>query len=181
MNIFRATKQNLGAVANLYQKIHDANEAGRLVTGWIRDVYPASATAEAALASDSLFVLEEEGIIKGAAIIDQNQHESYINGNWQNGIEPGQVMVIHTLVIDPDSAGAGLGKAFLRYYADLALASGCPYLRLDTNAINSAARSFYRKIGFNEAGIVKTQFNGLGEISLVLLEAEADRILRNPR
>lgn len=180
MVIRRAIPADLAAVIALYAKIHDANEAGRLVTGWIRDVYPASATADAALASDSLFVLEDEGIIKGAAIIDRNQHESYINGNWQNDIEPEQVMVIHTLVIDPDSAGAGLGKAFLRYYAEFALASGCPCLRLDTNAINSAARSFYRKIGFNEAGIVKAQFNSLGEISLVLLEAEADRILRNP-
>ena len=43
-------------------------------------------------------------------------------------------------------------------------------LRFDTNERNSVARAMYKKLGYTEVGIVKTDFNGLGKINLVLLE-----------
>lgn len=176
MNIRKATEADLDAIADLYSKIHAANESGQMTTGWIRGVYPTAATARAALGSDSLFALIVKGKIAGAAIINQKEHYSYQKGHWSSSTKPGQAMVIHTLVIDPDYGGQGLGSAFIRFYAEYALAHNCPYLRLDTNVINKGARSFYEKMGFREAGIVKTEFNGIGGVNLVLLEADASLI-----
>lgn len=88
-------------------------------------------------------------------------------------------MVLHTLAIAPHETGKGLGRAFVRFYAQYALKRNCEFLRLDTNAINRQARKFYAKIGFTEAGIVDTDFNGIDKIHLVLLEAKAAQILAN--
>ena len=78
--------------------------------GWLRGVYPVRATAEAALNRGDLFVLEKEGIIAGAAIINQIQVDVYYGAPWKHVAGDDQVCVLHTLVISPRFAGKGLGK-----------------------------------------------------------------------
>lgn len=41
---------------------------------------------------------------------------------------------------------------------------------MDTQAKNLNARTFYAKLGFREAGMVKCDFCGCGIVDLVLLE-----------
>lgn len=53
-----------------------------------------------------------------------------------------QVMVLHTLVIDPAAKGSGYGRAFMEFYEKYAVQSNCNYLRIDTNERNAAARRF---------------------------------------
>ena len=38
---------------------------------------------------------------------------------------------------------------------------GCPYLRMDTNEKNAAARRLYARLGYKEIGIVDCEFNGI--------------------
>ena len=71
--IRKATAADLDAVSGIYGRIHDEIEAGRASIGWLRDVYPTRATAEAALARDELFGEEQDGIIVGAAILNKTQ------------------------------------------------------------------------------------------------------------
>ncbi|MBD5641284.1 MAG: GNAT family N-acetyltransferase [Desulfovibrio sp.] len=177
MLIRKAAAADLDAVAAIYAAVHTAEEAGRLNTGWIRDVYPTRVSASRAQAAGELFVLEENGLVSGAGIINKSQHEAYAAGSWQTAAKPETVMVLHTLAIDPASSAKGLGRAFLRFYAEYALANNCPNLRLDTNAVNLGARAFYKKMGFREVGSVKTPFNGIAEVCLILLEAQAEEIL----
>ena len=75
--------------------------------------------------------------------------------------------MLHTLVIDPNSAGKGYGRAFIEYYAQ---ENGCTELRIDTNARNAVARAMYKKHGYTEIGIVPTVFNSIEGVQLVLLE-----------
>ena len=81
-----------------------------------------------------------------------------------------QVCVLHTLVIDPNSAGKGYGRAFIEYYETYAQENDCTELRIDTNARNAVARAMYKKHGYTEIGIVPTVFNGIEGVQLVLLE-----------
>ena len=69
--IRKATSAELDAVAALYAEIHDAEVRGELTTGWLRDIYPVRATAEAAVGRDDLFVMERDGAVIGAAIINR--------------------------------------------------------------------------------------------------------------
>ena len=168
--IRKAVEADLPAVAAIYDKLHTEEENGRATIGWIRGVYPTEDTARQALAREDLFVQEDGGKIVGAAIINQTQVDAYEGGQWQYEAEAAEVMVLHTLVIDPNTAGRGYGKRFVAFYEDYAREKGCGFLRMDTNSRNARARAMYAKLGYREAGIVPCVFNGIAGVGLVLLE-----------
>ena len=170
MLIRKATRTDLDAVEKIYADVHTAEETGKQDIGWIRGVYPTRATAQAALDRDDLFVLVCTEEILGAAVINRLQVDVYALGSWQYVVPENEVCVLHTLVISPEAAGRGLGRAFVRFYEEYALSMGCRELRMDTNERNSAARTMYRGLGYREIGIVPTVFNGIPDVQLVLLE-----------
>lgn len=170
MTIRKAIPADIPAVAAIYDAIHTAEEAGQTTIGWVRGVYPTEATAGAALAREDLFVLEDKGRILGAAIINQNQCDGYETASWQYPAPDGEIMVLHTLVIDPGFARCGYGKAFVSFYEEYACKRGCRYLRMDTNERNSRARVMYANLGYKEIGVIPTTFNGIAGVNLVLLE-----------
>ena len=170
MKIRKAAPNDIDAVEKLYDAIHTAEENGKQTIGWIRGIYPVRKTAEMALERDDLFVLEDAGEIHGTGILNKIQVDSYAEGSWEHTVPDEQVCVLHTLVIDPGSAGKGYGKAFIEYYEAYAREIGCTELRIDTNARNVVARAMYKKHGYTEIGIVPTVFNGIDGVQLVLLE-----------
>ena len=169
--IFRkATEKDLPKIAKIYANIHTAEESGAVTIGWNREVYPTIKTAEQALMRDDLFVGEDEGVIVGAAVINQQQMDSYKDGNWNYEASNDEVMVLHTLVIDTLTPRKGYGKSFVNFYEEYALSKNCHYLRIDTNEKNARARNMYRKLGYQEIGIVPCVFNGIKGVHMVLLE-----------
>ena len=135
--IRKAARADLDAVCRIYDQIHTAEERGEAAIGWQRGVYPERETAEAALARGDLFVQEQNGEIVGTAILNQTQVDSYAGANWRYDAPDSEVMVLHTLVIDPEAKSRGLGREFAAFYEGYALAHGCRYLRIDTNARNA--------------------------------------------
>ncbi len=172
--IRKAVPGDARKIAEIYEAIHDAEEQGRMTVGWCRGVYPVLQTAEAAIERGDMFVELENGQIVAAAIINQQQVDSYAGCHWRYAAPDNEVMVLHTLVVDPNVGGHGYGKAFVRFYEDYALRHGCRYLRMDTQAKNKAARSLYGHMGYQEPGIVKCVFNGIPNIDLVCLEKKLD-------
>lgn len=172
MNIVirKANVGDIDAVSEIYEHIHTAEEQGKAVIGWIRGIYPERKTAEAALSRGDLFVEEAEGRIVGTAIINQIQVDTYKNAPWQYDVPDEQVMVLHTLVIDPAAKGSGYGTAFAEFYEKYAVEHGCNYLRIDTNERNAAARLFYKKLGYTEFAVMPCVFNGIPDVGLVMLE-----------
>ena len=170
MRYRKATRQDIPAIARIYEDIHSCEEAGTAVIGWARGVYPTEETARLALARGDLFVQEREGTVTGAAIINQLQVDCYEGANWQYPAPDSEVMVLHTLVIDPHAARQGLGQDFVAFYEQYAREKGCPFLRMDTNARNTRARALYKKLGYTEPDIVPCVFNGIPGVQLVLLE-----------
>lgn len=166
-----ATWEDIPRIAAIYDHILTEEESGRAVIGWIRNVYPTEQTALDSFREGTLFVLEQDGIVAAAAKIDQNQVSEYVNAPWKYpDAPPEQVMVLHTLVVDPAFAGTGCGTKFVRFYESYAQEKGCPYVRMDTNAKNTAARRLYARLGYWEAGIVPCDFNGIPDVQLVCLE-----------
>ena len=94
----------------------------------------------------------------------------YAQVPWQYAAPPEQVLVLHTLVVDPAVAGHGCGTQFVRFYEQRARALGCPELRIDTNAKNANARRLYAYLGYREAGVAPCTFNGIDGVALVCLE-----------
>ena len=175
ITIRKARETDIPAIAGIYDRILAKEEAGQATIGWVRGVYPTESFANKALAAGDLFVLEDGGKICATARINQEQVPEYAGGDWLYGNAPdGEIMVLHTLVVDPETAGHGCGKAFVSFYEQYAIDHGCAYLRMDTNAINVNARRFYAKLGFWEAGIVECTFNGIPGVKLVCLEKKLE-------
>lgn len=168
--IRKAAERDIPQVAAIYERILDQEDAGLAFVGWERGVYPTAATARAALELGTLYVLEEGGAVLAAAKIDQDQVDVYNHCPWAHAAPPERVLVLHTLVVDPAAAGRGLGSRFVRFYEDLAREKGCPCLRMDTNARNTAARRLYHGLGYREAAILPCVFNGIPGVELVCLE-----------
>lgn len=168
--IRKATWDDLPGVEAVYAAVHDAEEAGLSTTGWKRAIYPVRATAEAALDRDDLFVLTEDGVIRGTGVINQLQVDVYAGAAWRHQAPDERVMVLHTLAIDPRAKGRGLGSAFEAFYERYAREHGCPCLRIDTNERNIRARQLYARLGYEEIAVAPCTFNGLEGIRLVLLE-----------
>ena len=169
--IRKGTLADIPRVAAIYDRVLTEEESGRAAIGWVRGVYPTEQTALDALNADTLFVLERDGEIAAAAKIDRNQVPEYVNADWKYpNAPPDQVMVLHTLVVDPLRSGKGYGTEFVRFYERYAMDQGCPFLRIDTNARNTAARQLYARLGYWEVGIVPCNFNGISGVRLVCLE-----------
>jgi len=165
-----ANIHDLDRIEEIYNEIHDEIEAGRAVIGWIRGVYPTRKTAEAAIALGDMYVMEIAGQVVSAARINQYQGPEYDNAAWSFSAAPEDVLVLHTLVVSPKLKGMGYGTQFVDYYENEARRRGTFCLRMDTNALNAPARALYKKLGYTEACIIPTEFNGIKNVQLVCLD-----------
>ena len=170
ISIRKSRENDIDAVTAIYEAILGEEEAGRGSTGWQRGVYPTQQTAGEAHRKGELFVMEEEGKVVAAARINQEQVPEYADCPWKYDAPDEEIMVLHTLVVDPGQGGKGLATKFVAFYQDYALKNGCRFLRMDTNENNTAARGLYNKLGFFEPGFVSCIFNGIAGVRLVCLE-----------
>ena len=130
ITIRKADAADLDAVARVYEHVHDAEEAGPAQVGWVRGVYPVRSTAEAALERGDLFVEEADGAVVGTGIFNRLQADVYAGAPWQYDAPDDQIMVLHTLAVDPQAGKRGLGRAFAAFYEQYAREHGCRYLRI---------------------------------------------------
>ena len=136
--IRKANENDISRVAEIYDKIIDNDKGETSRVGWIKGVYPTAETAGAALEKDELFVLEEDGTVFGAAVINKTQPPAYAKAHWNyTDAADDRIMVLYTLVIDPETKGRGFGTKFVDFYENYAREDGCLYLRIDTNETNS--------------------------------------------
>ena len=172
MSIIRkGTLEDLAQVAEIYHHILEREEQGLTSIGWVRGVYPTEETAREALEAGELFVLIQEGVVAAAAKINQEQVPEYRDAQWQyQEAKDEEIMVLHTLVVDPAFAGKGYGSQLVAFYEEYARKQGCRYLRMDTNVNNTSARRLYGHLGYQEVGIVPCTFNGISDVYLVFLE-----------
>lgn len=170
--IRKAVESDIPAIAAIYEAILDWEEQQpATVIGWLRGIYPTEETARAALVKDELYVMEDaHGAVVAAAKLNQEQVPEYANCRWQYEAPDEQVLVLHTLVVDPKEKGKGYGTAFIHWYEDMGRQMNCPYLRIDTNSHNLPARRLYAHLGYAEPGIVDCVFNGIPGVHLVCLE-----------
>lgn len=166
-----AEERDIKEIAKIYENILN-DEKSAPFTGWIKGIYPTEKVAADAYSNGELYVYEENGQILASAKINKEQMPGYEKADWHCDVPDDEVMVLHTLVVRPSASGKGIGRKFVKFYEDFALENGCKYLRMDTNEINLPARTLYKKLGYDEVGIVRGDFCGIPNIGLVCLEKE---------
>lgn len=171
--IRKSNISDITKVSRIYDKIL-TDDSTKTLTGWEKNVYPTRQAALDAHNNGELFVMDDADEIVAAAIINQKQVHEYSNCEWAFSAPDSEVMVIHTLVVDPDCSGKGYATDFIAFYEAYASKNNCRYLRFDTNIKNVAARKLYKKLKYREAGIVSCVFNGIAGVQLVCLEKKLD-------
>ena len=138
--IRKGTMADVPAVAAVYDALLQYEGEHGTATGWQAGVYPTAAVAEGAAVQGTLFVLEEDGAVGAAMILNQVQAPEYAAASWLYDALPEQVLVLHTLCIAPRVARRGYGRAMVQYAEDWAVGTGCAVMRLDTWRHNRPAR-----------------------------------------
>ena len=146
--IRKATPDDISAVAALYDKAIDYEDTHVKYTSWQKGIYPTADTARLGYKNDSLYVCEQDGRIVASVILDTHQPPEYKRIDWHVQVSFKQALVIHTLCVDPDLSGAGIGSAIVDFAKPLAKDSGCLAVRLNTTARNFLASRLYEKNGF---------------------------------
>ncbi len=165
-----ASADDLDAISEIYDRIHTEEESGRVSIGWDRNIYPTRDTARMAIEAGDMFVEVVDGRIVASGRINGIQVPEYADATWEFDAPEDEVMVLHTMTIDPLCEGRGYAGAFIKFYEDYSLEHGCRFLRIDTNKVNARARAMYGKHGYKEISIVPCNFNGIAGIDLVCLE-----------
>lgn len=171
--IRKGEEKDIDSIETIYGKILEREEKGLASIGWQRGVYPTRETARQGVGRGDMYVYEDDAThnILAAGVINKMQLPIYAEGKWDIEATDDEVMVLHTLVVDPETAGRGIGKTFLAFYEKAGRDGGCKALRIDTQAKNVTARALYGKLGYKEIGTLPCDsFNGIGSIELVLLE-----------
>ena len=118
--IRKADANDIQRITEIYKNVihSDTN-----MTRWSEDVYPTADTARKALARGDLFVYEDDaaGRVLATAIINQIQGDAYSKCSWRFSAADNEVMVLHTLAVDPEASHKGIGKQILKFYEEYAL------------------------------------------------------------
>ena len=155
--IVLASAGEMELVGKLYDSVNDYFEKhiNYCYPNWQKGKYPVLADAQRAFEDQTLYVLKAAEGILGSVIIDSFQHPEYKKIPWTLQAPDEDIMVIHTLVVDPDYRGQGLGEKLVRFGIDCCKKSGARAVRLDTHYKNIPARRLYEKCGFTSLGCYK--------------------------
>ena len=109
--IRRARAEDVDATARIYEALMDREEAGQGATNWKRGVYPTRETARRAQEAGWLYVREDgAGGVCASMILNHEQPSCYRDADWRVPAAPENVLVLHTLCVDPACARRGIGR-----------------------------------------------------------------------
>ena len=89
-------------------------------------------------ASTVLAALDDEGALLGTAMVGHDGHRGWV----------------YYLAVRPPQQGRGLGRALMSACEQWVREAGVPKVQLMVRDDNSAARAFYERLGYADAGVV---------------------------
>lgn len=153
LEFIQAEKDDLYEVGMIYERIHEDLNQSINYPRWPRGIYPTEESALEAIDKKELYILKDDNKIIGSVILNHDQDLGYENVDWQVLAKDNEVMVIHTLAINPLYKGKGYAGIMIRKIKQLAIWKDCLALRLDLTQGNLPARNLYQKHGFYFTGI----------------------------
>lgn len=114
---------------------------------WLYRVYPSERSVREMTAGGNQYLCEEEGRIIGAFVLNADPQGNYQKGNWKEAVPDGSYLVLHSLAIDPEVQGKGVGTEVVCFCESKAKAEGYRALRVDIVPDNYPARKLYEVNG----------------------------------
>ncbi len=117
--------------------------------------YPKIENIENDIKSSTLYVLEEDGVIKAMIALKQEFTKNYvdIDGKWE--FPPADDdLVIHRLAVKKEYRGTGCAKKLMLFALDYAKQNNIHHLKTDTHPNNVSMQKTAESVGFVRKGIV---------------------------
>jgi ribosomal protein S18 acetylase RimI-like enzyme len=157
--IERGTVEDINTLAELYDDLNDYLSTNTNYPGWIKGIYPIRETAEEGVKNGTLFVIRRNNEIAGTIILNQDQPDAYNNVRWGVDAKEQEVIVVHTLAVNPRFMKLGIGKKLMEFAVDYSREQKVRTLRLDVFYKNSPAIALYEKSGFTYVDTVDLGLN----------------------
>lgn len=148
-----ADMNDLEAVSMIYDRIHEDLAKTVNYPKWPYHVYPSYQSAYEAISQKELYVYRIDHQIVGSVILNHKQNSGYEQAQWLVDANEDEVLVVHTLAVDPCQKGQGYAGHILKQIQLLALKLNCLAIRLDLTQNNIPARNLYQKHGFYFTGL----------------------------
>lgn len=157
-----AHQDDLKTVIEIYEHIHEDLQNTVNYPKWPKGIYPNDESAKEAFDNQELYVFEVDDEMVGSVILNHHQDDGYNQADWFVEADEKDVMVIHTLSIEPSKKGKGFASDMIKHIKALAMQKHCLALRLDITEHNLPARRLYIKNGFYFTGIADSHRQDAG-------------------
>lgn len=168
--IRKANVIDIEPIAQTYEDLLNYEMKNGSSSNWQRGIYPTIKVPQEKVASGTMYVLEEDGIICASMVLNNAQALEYQSIKWHFQASDEKVLVIHTLCIPPQVAKCGYGRQMVEFAKNYAKDTNCTVIRIDTYVHNEPAKRLYMRNGFRIAGCGNSVLEGLISEELVFLE-----------
>lgn len=168
MQVRKCTEPYLDDTIRFYDRVTAYLDAHVNYPKWIPGAYPGAESTRRAMEAGVQYICLDAGRITGAFILNDDPQGDYSAGEWSRALRQGEYLVLHTLAVEPERYGRGIGRFMTEYCIRAAQERGFQALRLDVVPDNIPARRLYEKMGFRYAGTkdLKRDIEAIPEFAL---------------
>lgn len=143
-----ATIQDLPYILKIKEKVVPIMQASGNFQ-W-SDQYPNEGKFKEDLGDDSLYVYEENNMIKGFLAVDNKHPYPYDDIPWE--LTRADSRALHRMAVDPDFQGQGIASKMMREIEHRLAAAGIKGIHTDTSLENERMQSQFEKNGYEYRG-----------------------------
>lgn len=158
-----AMEGELEKIIQFYDKAIERNQASEFNVRWQKNVHPSHSLIQSSLKQEELLVLEENGDILGACILNHVYHKDYQQISWGIEANDNEIGVIHVFATSPKHFRKGIGTKMLRNILEYAVKKNMRTIRLDVFKSNTPAIALYKHVGFECRGELYMDVPNIGE------------------
>lgn len=170
LDIKIAEKDDFQRVRNFYSTLIDNIGDYNFSFGWKKDIYPSQEFLLDSINNYELYYGELENQIISSMIVNNKYNKEYNDVKWLTDASDDELLVIHTLGVDPRFAGKGFAKEMVHSVIDMGRKKGLKSIRLDVLEGNTPAEKSYTKIGFQYRSTMQMYYEDTGYTNYRLFE-----------
>lgn len=157
-------------IMNLYERVVEKVNTTSVRLGWNTDVYPNISFVNEAISNGEMCVLEEDGRIIAAAILNREVNPEYDQIKWEIPGPKERISTIHALAVSPDKQGERVSYLMLGDIEDVCRKRGDLAIHLDVIDTNTPAYKLYTRNGYKEIDCIKMYYEVVGTREFSMLE-----------
>ncbi|MFA7745675.1 GNAT family N-acetyltransferase [Salinicoccus roseus] len=144
MSIRKAVYEDLERVVEIKEKVLPLM-IGAGNTQWSEE-YPDMDRFRKDVEAGSLYVYEEDGILDGFVVVDNDHPEPYDEIEWEVACAESRAM--HRMAVDPSRQGRGIARKMMKEVEDRLEAEGTRAIHTDTSLENERMQKQFEKNGY---------------------------------